>query len=123
MEGTKDLCVPSKLLRKIKDTRREIDENKKCPTSKIGVAETEVEKPWTSVSVSELCNPSSTTAAYKRLNQKVGAGIVGMSVKQMHAHPVYWMYSICVMLLVTAVVVFLTSAKSPGPWLPRGPTL
>ena len=38
MEGKKDLCVPSKLLRKIKDTRREIDE-KKSPTSKIGVVE------------------------------------------------------------------------------------
>ena len=41
----KDLRVPIKLLRKVNDRQREIDKNKKSPTSKIGVAETEVEKP------------------------------------------------------------------------------
>ena len=41
----KDLRVPIKLLRKVNDRQREIDKNKKSPMSKIGVAETEVEKP------------------------------------------------------------------------------
>ena len=42
-DGKKNLSLPSKLLRKMKDREREIDEEI-SPTPKIGVTETEVEK-------------------------------------------------------------------------------